>query len=293
MARRARLAAALATVMAVTLAGCSSGSDGFPEPGFSSRAPVPDGALPRGVTYKEFTRKLDGRAVSHVQMLAIRPDAEVRVGAVHGKSLAHAETVREMAEAAGAVAAVNASYFDISTGKNYGGYDGDPLGLYTEGGRLLSEATNGRTALLLSTRDGRLDARIDEVTTEGQVISDDGARGELDGINRVAGRVLGCGGVGGDRLAVTEEPMEEPYGGLCTDVDELVAFTEEWGDRTPPAPRAAWKRSSTPTGGSWTSASPPAGAYPRRAARSTRRAKRWTGWSPTPAGATGSSAPCR
>ncbi|MFF3216720.1 phosphodiester glycosidase family protein [Streptomyces sp. NPDC002886] len=236
MARRARLAAALATVMAVTLAGCSSGSDGFPEPGFSSRAPVPDGALPRGVTYKEFTRKLDGRAVSHVQMLAIRPDAEVRVGAVHGTSLAHAETVREMAEAAGAVAAVNASYFDISTGKNYGGYDGDPLGLYTEGGRLLSEATNGRTALLLSTRDGRLDARIDEVTTEGQVISDDGARGELDGINRVAGRVLGCGGVGGDRLAVTEEPMEEPYGGLCTDMDELVAFTEEWGDRTPPGP---------------------------------------------------------
>ncbi|MCX4783295.1 phosphodiester glycosidase family protein [Streptomyces sp. NBC_01264] len=233
MARRARLAAALA--MTLTLAGCSSGTD-FPEPGFSTLAPVPDGALPRGVTYKEFARKLDGRAVSHVQMLAIRPDAEVRVGAVHGSSLAHAETVREMAAATGAVAAVNASYFDISTGKNYGGYDGDPLGLYTEGGRLLSEATNGRTALLLGTRDGRLDARIDEVTTEGQVISDDGSRGELDGINRVPGRVLGCGGVGGDRLAVTEEPMEEPYGGLCTDADELVAFTEEWGDRTPPGP---------------------------------------------------------
>ncbi|MGW1776097.1 phosphodiester glycosidase family protein [Streptomyces sp. NPDC002104] len=231
MGRRLRLAAALA--MAVTLAGCSSGS-GFPEPGQSSRAPVPEDALPEGVTYKEFVRKLDGRAESHIRMLAIRTDARARVGAVHGKSLAHAETVREMAEAAGAVAAVNASYFDIATGKNYGGYDGDPLGLYAEDGRLLSEATNGRTALLLGTRDGRLDARIDEVTTEGQVISDDGARAELDGINRVAGRVLGCGGVGGDRLAVTEEPMEEPYGGLCLDGDELVAFTEQWGDRTPP-----------------------------------------------------------
>ncbi|MFE9562990.1 phosphodiester glycosidase family protein [Streptomyces sp. NPDC006487] len=233
MARHARMAAAL--VMALALAGCSSGSE-FPDSGFPSRAPVPDGALPEGVTYKEFVRKLDGRAESHVQMLAIRPDAKVRVGAVHGKSLAHAETVREMAAAAGALAAVNASYFDISTGKNYGGYDGDPLGLYTEGGRLLSEATNGRTTLLLGTRDGRLDARIDEVTTEGQVISDDGSRGELDGINRVPGRVLGCGGVGGDREAVTEEPMEEPYGGLCTDGDELVAFTAEWGERTPPGP---------------------------------------------------------
>ncbi|MET9855071.1 phosphodiester glycosidase family protein [Streptomyces sp. NPDC006450] len=233
MARHARLAAVLA--MALTLAGCSSGS-GFPDAGISSRAPVPDGALPEGVTYKEFVRKLDGRSQSHVQMLAIRPDAKVRVGAIHGTSLARAETVREMAAAAGALAAVNASYFDISTGKNYGGYDGDPLGLYTEDGRLLSEATNGRTTLLLGNGDGRLDARIDEVTTEGQVISDDGARGELDGLNRVPGRVLGCGGVGGDRVAVTEEPMEDPYGGLCTDADELVAFTAEWGERTPPGP---------------------------------------------------------
>ncbi|MFC9293437.1 phosphodiester glycosidase family protein [Streptomyces sp. NPDC057011] len=230
MARPHRLAAALATVL--VLAGCSGGT-GLPDGGASSRPAVPDTVLPEGVSYEELVRKLDGRANSHVQVLTVRPDARVKVGSVHGSALAHAETVRDMAGASGALAAVNASYFDISTGKNYGGYDGDPLGLYTERGKMLSEATNGRTALLIGDKDGRINARIDEVTTEGQVISDDGARRELDGINRVPGRVLGCGGVGGDRLAVTEVPMEEPYGGLCTDDAELVAFTEEWGDSTP------------------------------------------------------------
>ncbi|MFG2876958.1 phosphodiester glycosidase family protein [Streptomyces sp. NPDC048337] len=231
MARPSRLAAALATVL--VLAGCSGGA-GVPDGLASSRPPVPAPALPEGVSYQELVRKLDGRANSHVQVLTIRPDARVKMAGLHGSALAHAETVREMAKAAGALAAVNASYFDISTGKNYGGYDGDPLGLYTERGKMLSEATNGRTALLIGDKDGRIDARIDEVTTEGQVISDDGARRELDGINRVPGRILGCGGVGGDRLAVTEVPMEEPYGGLCTDDAELVAFTEDWGDGTPP-----------------------------------------------------------
>ncbi|MFD9408821.1 phosphodiester glycosidase family protein [Streptomyces sp. NPDC059989] len=231
MASSRRLAAALAMVL--TLAGCSGAAE-VPDGGVASRSPVPDSALPEGVSYEEFVRKLDGRAPSHVQMLTVRPDARVKVAGVHGSALARAETVREMAGAAGALAAVNASYFDISSGKNYGGYDGDPLGLYTERGRMLSEATNGRTALLIGDKDGRLDARIDEVTTEIQMISDDGARRELDGINRVPGRILGCGGVGGDRVAVTEVPMEEPYGGLCTDDAELVAFTEEWGDNTPP-----------------------------------------------------------
>ncbi|MEV7521012.1 phosphodiester glycosidase family protein [Streptomyces sp. NPDC091371] len=231
MARSSRPAAALAMVLA--LAGCSGGA-GVPDEVTPSRSPVPDVTLPQGVSYEEFVRKLDGRADSHVQVLTVRPDARVKVAGVHGSALAHAETVRAMAGTAGAPAAVNTSYFDISSGKNYGGYDGDPLGLYTERGRMLSEATNGRTALLLGEREGRLDARIDEVTTEAQVISDDGSRRELDGVNRVPGRILGCGGVGGDRLAVSEVPMEEPYGGLCTDDAEIVAFTEEWGDDTPP-----------------------------------------------------------
>ncbi|WP_407836735.1 phosphodiester glycosidase family protein [Streptomyces sp. DSM 116496] len=235
MARRTRFAAALAVALAVTLAGCTADPRPPDEPVPSGSQPE-DLKLPEGVTYKESVRKLDGQESSHVRVLTIRPDAKVRVAGMHGPAVAHAETVRKMAESFGALAAVNASFFDISTGKSYAGYDGDPLGLYTEGGKVLSEAIKGRPTLLLGYNRGKLSARVDEVSTDGVVVSDDGVPQELDGINRVPGRVLGCGGVGGDLLAVTEEPMQEPYGGLCTDTDELVAFTPEWGERTPPGP---------------------------------------------------------
>ncbi|MBT2477215.1 phosphodiester glycosidase family protein [Streptomyces sp. ISL-94] len=233
-ADRARWAAA-ALALALALTGCS-GPSAVPDDGAPSRTPVQEIPLPAGVTYRETVRKLDGKQPSHVRILTIHPDAQVRVAGAHGSSLARAETVRAMAGTAGALAAVNASYFDISGGKNYGGYDGDPLGLYAEGGRVLSEATNGRPALLLGYVGDRLDARIQEVATRGEVLAQDGAREEVDGINRVPGRILGCGGVGGDRVDVTEVPMEEPYGGLCTDSGELVAFTGDWGERTPPGP---------------------------------------------------------
>ncbi|WP_330261554.1 phosphodiester glycosidase family protein [Streptomyces sp. NBC_00539] len=232
-ARRTALAVVLTTALALT--GCS-GPAGTPDGRDSPDEQVRDVVLPQGVGYRTFVRKLDGRSPSHVHVLTIAPDARARVGGLHGANLASAETVREMAGSAGALAAVNASYFDIHTGKYYSGYEGDPLGLYAEGGKVLSEATNGRPALLLGYTGGRLDARVDEITTEEQVTSDDGEAHELDGFNRVPGRVLGCGGVGGDRLSDTEEPMQEPYGGLCTDTSELVVFTQEWGDWTPPGP---------------------------------------------------------
>lgn len=221
--------------MTVLLAGCTA-SSGTPDGSTPSGTPFEGLELPEGVSYKESVRKLDGRDPSHVRVLTIRPDAQVRLAGMHGSAVARAETVRQMAETFGALAAVNASFFDIDTGKSYGGYDGDPIGLYTEGGKVLSEAVNGRPTLLLGYSRGRLDARVDEVFSDGSVTSDDGERLELDGTNRVPGRILGCGGVGGDVLAVTDEPMQEPYGGLCTDGDEVVAFTPEWGERTPPGP---------------------------------------------------------
>ncbi|MFC6983158.1 phosphodiester glycosidase family protein [Streptomyces cirratus] len=233
MARRTALAVVLTTALAVT--GCS-GPAGTPAGRDSADEQARDVSLPRGVSYSAIVRELDGRSPSHIHVLTIAPTTRARVVGLHGGGLARAETVRKMAASAGALAAVNASYFDIHTGKYYGGYEGDPLGLYAEGGKLLSEATNGRPALLLGYTGGRLDARVDEITTDDQVTSDDGESQELDGLNRVPGRVLGCGGVGGDRLSDTEEPMQEPYGGLCTDTSELVAFTQEWGARTPPGP---------------------------------------------------------
>ncbi|GGR46658.1 phosphodiester glycosidase family protein [Streptomyces roseolus] len=232
---RSRTPASLALCLLLALPGCSAAPTDrkAPAPHPSATAGTP---LPEGVGYREFEHGFGPGETSHVRVVSVRPDARARVAGAHGPALARTRTVRETAVAGGAVAAVNGGFFDVHTGRHHGGYEGDAIGLYVEGGRLLSEATNGRAALLLGHEAGRMSARIEEVSVRGRLRTDDNATRELDGVNRLPGRVLGCGGVGGDRVADTEEFMEAPYGGLCTDASEIVSFTPEWGERTPAGP---------------------------------------------------------
>lgn len=230
MARRIALAALLCLALAATSCGSAPDED-RPSP-----SPSVDLHLPAGVEYHETSVEFGRRGSSAVKILTISPDAKARVAGIHAKELAGTATVRDLAQQTGARAAVNGSFFDIATGRQYAGFEGDPLGLYAENGKILSEASNGRAALLLGYEEGRLVARVEETLTTGRLLAEDTAQRELDGVNRVPGRVLGCGGVGGDRIATTEEPMDEPYTGLCTDVDEIVQFTEQWSSRTPPGP---------------------------------------------------------
>ncbi|MFB6818904.1 phosphodiester glycosidase family protein [Streptomyces sp. NPDC056347] len=230
MRRRGFLAAAAATG-AWALAGCdrpgAPGADRATPP-----APRPGSAdgLPEGVTFRRRTLRLpDAGPVRH-QILSVAPSAPVRVTAVHGARLDTAETVRAMADRVHALAAVNASFFDIATSPVFSGHDGDPLGLHIEDGTLLSEAANGRTALVLG--EGRGTGRITEARSVIEVTAEDGAVRRVDGINRTPGRVVGCGGTGGDVLAGTHGPRFTPaHNKLCEDPDELVLFTPEWGDR--------------------------------------------------------------
>ncbi|MEI7032734.1 phosphodiester glycosidase family protein [Streptomyces pratensis] len=183
------------------------------------------------MTYLEHTVRMSAGPVRH-QVLAIARSAPVRVLPVHGSRLDSAETVRSLARGAGAVAAVNGSFFDIRTGAAFSGHDGDPLGLLVENGTLLSEAANGRTALLLGT--GGEGPRIVEARSVIRVTAADGAARPVDGINRAPGRIVGCGGVGGDILERTGQPTTGPvHNQLCTDGDELVLFTPHWGPVTP------------------------------------------------------------
>ncbi len=180
-----------------------------------------------------------------VRVVTVDPAAAVTFKAVHGSDVGSAETVREMGEAAGALAAVNGSDFDIDSPNNpaFSGYGGDPQGLYVQGNALLSEANNGRTALLLEGAGSRI--RVDEVSSRTQVTAPDGQVRQVDGINRVPGRNLGCGGVGEDRRedGKGDDPELRPWRNtLCVDDNEVVAFRPEWGARTP-APRSEVRNS--------------------------------------------------
>ncbi|WP_327086745.1 phosphodiester glycosidase family protein [Nonomuraea sp. NBC_01738] len=119
-----------------------------------------------------------------------------RYAASLGTSVAKRETTSSMAKSAGALAAINGGFFNIHTAKNL---RGEPVGASVVAGKLLSEAVPGRSAVVLKGRT----ARITELKSAVVAISQDGARLDVNGVNR------------------------------ATAADELVLYTEEYGAKTP------------------------------------------------------------
>ncbi|MFE5686674.1 phosphodiester glycosidase family protein [Streptomyces sp. NPDC056512] len=227
----AAAALALSLIAACTASGDDDARPVPATPGPHSTAPAT--GLPRGVTLRHSTHTWGDGRTSRVHVLTVAPDAAAHVTGVHGAHLATAETVREMADRVDAVAAVNGGYFDIPTGADHGGYPGDPLGAYATDGTLLSEAAAGRTALVVGPPGTA--PRITRVWTTLSLAADDGARRELDGIDRVPGRILGCGGTGGDVLRSTGRAHPAPvHNQLCVDDSEIVRFTPQWGAASRP-----------------------------------------------------------
>jgi hypothetical protein len=132
------------------------------------------------------------------------------------------ELLSDLAHRTGAVAALNGGYFVIGPGD---GTPGDLAGISMLDGELVSEAVGDRTSLVLTGRR----ARVAPVATHASARASDGARREIDGLNRKPGLIRGCGGTGGDM------PTEQPkHDFTCTDASELVLFTAAFGSRTEP-----------------------------------------------------------
>jgi hypothetical protein len=92
----------------------------------------------------------------------------------------------------------------------------------------VSEAVDGRTDLVLPPGSGE-GADVAALSDTISVTSSDGARREVDGLNREPGLIRGCGGDGGD------QPTEEPkHDFTCTDGSELILFTPIFGASTEP-----------------------------------------------------------
>jgi hypothetical protein len=96
-----------------------------------------------------------------------------------GRTTAGRETVSSMGSDLGAIAGVNGGFFSID---GPAGFEGDPTGVSVVAGGLRSEATPGRTALVL---DG-CDARVTRVTTTMGVTAADGASRTISAVNRPA-----------------------------------------------------------------------------------------------------------
>jgi hypothetical protein len=152
----------------------------------------------------------DGEATDrgpwHIDVLTIDPRTfHGGLEASYGPDLENRETTSALSNAAGATAAVNAGFFVLDP---KAGAPGDPagVGVYHDNGR--------RTEVARYTWRGRITARGTSLT--------------LNGVNRVPGLIRNCGGSEGDRP--TSLPLHDV---TCTNANELVAFTAEYGRQTP------------------------------------------------------------
>jgi len=143
-----------------------------------------------------------------------------------GADLQDRETTSQLSAAEGALAAVNGGYFVLDP---MAGAPGDPAGTAVVGGKLLSEPVGDRPALVIDGK--RNESSIQRLTWTGRISSPgQGTTLNLDGINRVPGLIRNCGGTG-------DFPANLPLHDVtCTDPDETVAFSSEFGPSTPSGP---------------------------------------------------------
>lgn len=149
-----------------------------------------------------------------VRINVLELDPALVHGVLSNDRIAGRERVSAMGRRVGAVAGVNGGYFAPS---------GDPVGVLAIDGALLSEAVDGRSALLVGA--GR--ASVAPVRFRGSV-SINGATRPIDGVDRTRGLIPACGGRGGDL------PTTLPNAALtCTDSSELVLLSPTYGARPP------------------------------------------------------------
>ncbi|SDL97713.1 phosphodiester glycosidase family protein [Arthrobacter sp. ok362] len=142
-----------------------------------------------------------------------------------GPNLQDRETASQLGAAAGALAAVNGGFFVMDPNA---GAPGDPAGTAVHDGKVLSEPVGDRPSLVIGPKN---DTSIQRLHWDGSVTAPGNAgKLALDGVNRVPGLIRNCGGADD---TPTSLPMHDF---TCTDADEIVAFTPEFGTSTPSGP---------------------------------------------------------
>ena len=131
-----------------------------------------------GMEYAEVTQTIDGQPV---RMNLLRLDlTKVRLDIAHaGEGIIGTETTSSIAGRHHALAATNAGFFRLDNST----FAGDPAGIFQIDGKLLSEANNGRIALLIYNSTKRTDVDIQHLKTFAEFWND-GRKFQINGIDR-------------------------------------------------------------------------------------------------------------
>ena len=134
------------------------------------------------------------------------------------------ERTSSIAARKGAVAAVNAGFF---AWKPEVGTVGDLAGISVIDGDLVSEATEGRPALVIDNGSGKANVRIVHNLRSRLWLTIADQRFQINGVNRKPGVVLNCGNL-------SAQPVTLPvHDFVCTNPNELILFNRYFGARTP------------------------------------------------------------
>jgi exopolysaccharide biosynthesis protein len=163
----------------------------------------------------------DDRGPWNLQVLTIDPkEFDGDLTSSFGPTLEDRETTSQLSAASGALAAVNGGFFTMDPAA---GAPGDPAGAAVHDGKVLSEPVGDRPSLVLD-KNG---TSIQRLHWHGTVSAPGAGELPLDGIDRVPGLIRNCGGT-------DDTPTNLPlHDFTCTDADEIVAFTPEYGPTTP------------------------------------------------------------
>lgn len=161
----------------------------------------------------------------NLEVITIDPKTyQGQLAASFGPDLEKRETTSQLSSDAHAIAAVNAGFFVFDP---KAGAEGDPAGVGVYGGKTLSEPVADRPALVI---DGKKNASSMQRLTWAGTLSGVSGEAALDGIDRVPGLIRNCGGANDlpSQLALQDV--------TCTNANELVTFTPEFGPSTPVGP---------------------------------------------------------
>ena len=166
----------------------------------------------------------DDRGPWNLQVLTIDPkEFHGDLTSSFGPNLEDRETTSQLSATSGALAAVNGGFFTMDPAA---GAPGDPAGAAVHDGKVLSEPVGDRPSLVLD----KNSTSIQRLHWHGTVTAPGSAELPLDGIDRVPGLIRNCGGT-------NDTPTNLPlHDFTCTDADEIVAFTPEFGPTTPAGP---------------------------------------------------------
>lgn len=179
--------------------------------------------LEQGIQAQEILRCSKCKSETNQLISVVKIDPNLFRGKVISslatQSVSGLATVSEISESNNSLVSVNGNFFVMHPKL---GLPGDISGIAVENGKLLSEAVNDRPALIIDNK-GKIKATIAHSTNTKIVLRKGSEELAIHGLNRLPNKILNCGNLQNGEFQFPTHDV------VCTNNNEIVAFTKEFG----------------------------------------------------------------